>query len=127
MSIKWNPCNESMTHQLSGITFIPGNVYPYPNDALPDSIQKSMPGLKETFVSGYLTAKPTEYSGLSGFGEFAVIREDGPLNKSYNFVFALDDKGQFYFAGPYKYFDGHHSLSGVPVSINKIFGNTPLS
>ena len=44
-------------------------------DALPKSIQASMPGLKETYVSGYLNPKATNFSTISGFGELAIVRE----------------------------------------------------
>lgn len=127
MDIKWNKCDQTMAYQLSGITAIPGRVYPYPNDALPKSIQTSMPGLKETYVSGYLNPKATNFSTISGFGELAIVREGESVIKSYNFIFALDDQGNFHFAGPYKDFPEHHSPKTDPLPIEKLFGNTPTS
>ena len=125
--IKWNPCDSTMAWQLSGITSIPGQVYPFPMSALPESIQVSMPGVKETYVSGYLNPTATDFATISGYGELAIIRDDDNLTKSYNYVFALDDQGRFYFAGPFKDFPEHHIQKGNPVPIEKIFGHTPIS
>ena len=127
IKIKWNGCDKAMAYQLSGITFAPGKVYPYPLDALQESIQLSMPGLKQTFVSGYLDPQATIDPTLSGLGELAVIRESGGITKSYNFIFAKDAGGALYFAGPYKDFEAHHWSGVAPLPIEKVFGNTPLS
>jgi hypothetical protein len=127
IKIKWNDCDEAMACQLSGITFAPGRVYPYQLDALQESIQLSMPGLKETFVSGYLNSQATIDPAISGLGELAVILEAGGIMKSYNFIFAKDAGGSMYFAGPYKDLEEHHWSGVSPLPIEKLFGNTPLS
>lgn len=124
--IKWNDCDEAMAYQLSGITFTPGKVYSYPIETLQESIQLSMPGLKDAYVSGYLDPKATIDPAISGLGELAVVREDMGITKSYNFIFAKDDKGTIRFAGPYKDFPEHHWSGKAPLPISEVFGNTPL-
>ena len=124
--IKWNDCDETMANQLSGITFTPGRLHPFPVDALQESIQRSMPGLKSAYVSGYLDPKATVDPTISGLGELAVIRDDQGITKSYNFLFAKDDKGKIHFAGPYIDFPEHHWSGNASLPISEIFGNTLL-
>jgi hypothetical protein len=125
--MKWNICDEAMAYQLSGITFSPGKVYPCPVDALQESIQLSMPGLKEAFVSGHLKPQATLDQTISGLGEFAVIREAGGITKSYNFAFGKKSDGTFYFTGPFTDFPEHHWSGSAPVPIHKLFGNSTLN
>jgi len=124
-ALGWNPCDSTMTHQLTATTYMTDKIYPAPINAFPDNIQ-SIQGLSEIYLSGYI--KPIEaYPSLSATGEIISIREEGNVIKTYNFVFAVTDDHQVYWAGPWKDFDLHHTDIGAPVPLDEIFGNTPYS
>jgi len=124
---KWNPCNLQMAYQVSGVTFAPGSAFPYPLDALPLSIQQTMPGLKEAFVSGYLDPQEIRKTSFSGLGEVAVVREYADIVKSYLFVFGWDLDGSMHYTGPFKGFSAHYTSGIAPIVLDDIFGNTPHS
>lgn len=120
--IKWHECDSTMVHQLTAATYKPGNLYPYPTGALPAGIRAGMPGLKDAFVSGYINPKLFS-PGLSGLGEFVAVRDDGDTGKGYNYGFAISEDGKVYYAGPHKYFEGHHWEKSEPVPVDDLFGH----
>ena len=98
-ALGWNPCDSTMTHQLTATTYNSDKIYPAPIDAFPKNIQ-SIKGLCDLYVSGYV--KPIEvFPSLSATGEVVSIREVEDVIKTYNYVFAVTDDQKVYWAGPW--------------------------
>lgn len=57
----------------------------------------------------------------------AIVRSDGGTLKAYNYVLASSADGRVYFNGPYKDFPSHHFFSSSQVTIESLFGHTPVS
>lgn len=120
---KWHLCDLQMMRSLSGITETPGQVYEVDITKLNSNLQK-MPGIQSVFVSGCIVPQDAVPEDLSNLGEFVLLREDTGISKTYNYVFAASGDN-FYFNGPYKDFDDHHTPTGEAVNINGCFGNIP--
>lgn len=122
--LRWNPCSETMAHQLTATTYNTAKVYECPFSALPVNFQK-VPGLETVYLSGY--CKPLEvFPSLSATGEIVSVRIDGNIIKSYNYVFAVSDDQQVFWTGPFKDFDLHHIDLGEEVPVAHLFGNNPI-
>jgi len=121
--IDWHRYYETMIHQLTAATYNPGQVYPYPLDALPPNIQTGMPGLAEAYVSGYCSTSAVR-SDCTALGEFAVARADGDTGKGYNYAFGISSDGDVCYAGPCKTFTEHHWSTSEPVPVPALFGHS---
>ena len=118
---KWHKCDETMSHQLTACTVYPGQVHPFPPDALPEHLRTSMPGLSEAYVSGYCST--SAFDGFTAAGEFAVARVDADTAKGYNYAFGISSDQQVYYAGPCKTFDEHHWSTSEAIPVEKLFGH----
>jgi hypothetical protein len=120
----WHLCDETMATQLAAATYHPGQVYPYPLDALPEKLRTGMQGLTEVYVSGYRT-ETTVRSDFTALGEFAVARTVEDTGKGYNFAFGVSSDSSFYFAGPCTTFsEYHHWPSSQATPVSALFGHS---
>lgn len=121
---KWHEVDESAAKTLTTLTNSAGVVFSLDNTLLPEPIKK-MTGVSSYYATGYTNPQIHSSQGLV-IGEMVVARNDDDLTKNYNYVFAVSSSGKVYFAGPYKGF-GHHLISGTPIDVSSLFGQTPYS
>lgn len=122
----WHKCNSSFVTELSGCTSNPGYVFPANTACLPSSMM-NMPGLESIYVSGYVNPEVVETGVLSAYGEFVVTRTEEDLRKAYNYAIGIDENGGFFYAGPFKHFDTHHTPLSGAVLVESLFGHTKLA
>lgn len=118
----WNECDEEFALELSACTDLDGHLIQIDTSKLPDSFA-SMEGLNEFYTSGYGTIETIKQDCLSAYGEFVILREDEDISKAYNYIFGKHENGKFYYNGPHKKFDYHHSNKNNRIPIQKLFGN----
>jgi hypothetical protein len=119
----WTVVNSDAAQYLTTLTNSPGVVYPIGTDALPVSLQR-MRGVCSYYVTGYTQPQSVQH-GFTAIGELMVARSEGATTKNYNYLVAVNSGGLMHVAGPYRGF-GHHVVTGGQVSVNSLFGQTPL-
>ncbi len=120
---KWHRCDTSFVAELSGCTSAPGNLFLSNTASLPSGMQ-NMPGLESVYISGYVNPEVIKTGVLSGCGEFIVTRTENDLRKAYNYAIGINGSGDFFYAGPFYYFDTHHTPLSGAVPIDDLFGHT---
>ena len=126
----WTEATDESVAQLMFITGSPNQLYPYPSDALPKTISKGMPNIKDCYISGYFSPESVE-GGVNAIGELLVTRlhEHSPTEsgKAYVYLVAIDQENQPWFRGPYKPYGPHYYSLDSGIAFDELFGQIDLN